>query len=66
MTTNRIRNAPSLGLKGNEPKGRRRKRTSIGHTVGCKIENTGDVVIIYGFVRTKPGWKFNSLDNINE
>jgi hypothetical protein len=35
-------------------------------TVGCKIENTGDVVIIYGFVRTKTGWKFNSLDNINE
>ena len=35
-------------------------------TVGCKIQNTGDVVIIYGFVRTKTGWKFNSLDNINE
>lgn len=35
-------------------------------TVGCKIQNTGDVVIIYGFVKTKTGWKFNSLDNINE
>ena len=35
-------------------------------TVGCKIQNTGDVVIIYGFVWTKSGWKFNSLDNINE
>ena len=35
-------------------------------TVGCKINNTGDEVIIYGFVRTKAGWKFNSLDNINE
>lgn len=35
-------------------------------TVGCKIQNTGDVVIIYGFVRTRTGWKFNSLDNINE
>jgi len=35
-------------------------------TVGCKIMNTGDVVIIYGFARTKTGWKFDSLDNINE
>lgn len=35
-------------------------------TVGCKIQNTGDVVIIYGFVKTKTGWKFDSLDNINE
>jgi hypothetical protein len=35
-------------------------------TVGCRIQNTGDVVIIYGFVRTRTGWKFNSLDNINE
>ena len=35
-------------------------------TVGCKIQNTGDVVIIYGFVKTRTGWKFNSLDNINE
>ena len=35
-------------------------------SVGCKINNTGDEVIIYGFVRTKTGWKFNSLDNINE
>lgn len=35
-------------------------------TVGCKINNTGDVVIIYEFVRTKTGWKFSSLDNINE
>jgi hypothetical protein len=37
-------------------------RNSKRFTVGCKIENTGDVVIIYGFVRTKTGWKFNSLD----
>lgn len=35
-------------------------------TVGCKIQNTGDVVIIYGFVWTETGWKFKSLDNINE
>lgn len=35
-------------------------------TVGCKINNTGDEVIIYGFVRSKTGWKFKSLDNINE
>jgi hypothetical protein len=35
-------------------------------TVGCKIQNTGDEVIIYGFVWTKTGWKFKSLDNINE
>ena len=35
-------------------------------TVGCKIQNTGDVVIIYGFVKTRTGWKFDSLDNINE
>jgi hypothetical protein len=35
-------------------------------TVGCKIMNTGDVVIFYGFTRTKTGWKFSDLDNINE
>ena len=35
-------------------------------TVGCKINGTGDEVIIYAFVRTKTGWKFKSLDNINE
>jgi hypothetical protein len=35
-------------------------------TVACKINNTGDEVIIYGFVWTKIGWKFKSLDNINE
>ena len=35
-------------------------------SVGCKIGNTGDVVIIYEFVRTKTGWRFKSLDNINE
>jgi hypothetical protein len=41
-------------------------QSSKRFTVGCKIENTGDVAIIYGFVWTKTGWKFNSLDNINE
>jgi len=35
-------------------------------TVGCRINNTGDVAIVYGFVKTKTGWKFTSLDNINE
>jgi len=34
-------------------------------TVGCK-NAAGDEVIIYGFVLTKTGWKFKSLDNINE
>ena len=34
-------------------------------TVGCK-NSAGDEVIIYSFVRTKAGWKFKSLDNINE
>ena len=34
-------------------------------TVGCK-NAAGDEVIIYGFVLTRTGWKFNSLDNINE
>lgn len=34
-------------------------------TVGCK-NSAGDEVIIYNFVRTKAGWKFKSLDNINE
>jgi hypothetical protein len=35
-------------------------------SVACGIDNTDDLVIIYGFVRTKTGWKFDSLDNINE
>lgn len=35
-------------------------------SVACGINNTDDLVIIYGFVRTKTGWKFDSLDNINE
>jgi hypothetical protein len=35
-------------------------------TVWCRINNTGDLVISYGFVKTKTGWKFTSLDNINE
>jgi len=35
-------------------------------SVACRIQNTGDFVIIYSFSRTKAGWKFNSLDNINE
>ena len=34
-------------------------------TVGCK-NSAGDEVIIYNFVRAKAGWKFKSLDNINE
>ena len=34
-------------------------------TVGCK-NAAGDEVIIYGFVLTRTGWKFKSLDNINE
>lgn len=34
-------------------------------TVGCK-NAAGDEVIIYGFVLTSTGWKFKSLDNINE
>jgi len=34
-------------------------------TVGCK-NAAGDEVIIYSFVLTRTGWKFESLDNINE
>jgi hypothetical protein len=34
-------------------------------TVGCK-NAAGDEVIIYSFVLTPTGWKFKSLDNINE
>jgi hypothetical protein len=34
-------------------------------TVGCD-NGSGQEVVIYGFVWTKNGWKFNSLDNINE
>ena len=34
-------------------------------TVGCK-NAAGDEVIIYSFVLTRTGWKFKSLDNINE
>jgi hypothetical protein len=34
-------------------------------TVGCK-NAAGDEVIVYSFVRTKAGWRFKSLDNINE
>lgn len=34
-------------------------------TVGCK-NAAGDEVIIYDFVLTRTGWKFKSLDNINE
>jgi hypothetical protein len=34
-------------------------------TVGCK-NGAGDEVLIYSFVRTKAGWRFNSLDNLNE
>lgn len=34
-------------------------------TIGCK-NAAGDEVIIYDFVLTRTGWKFKSLDNINE
>ena len=34
-------------------------------TVGCK-NAAGDEVVIYSFVLTKLGWRFSSLDNINE
>ena len=34
-------------------------------TVGCD-NGSGQEVIIYRFVLTKLGWKFKSLDNINE
>jgi hypothetical protein len=33
--------------------------------VGCK-DAAGNEVVVYGFVRTKTGWKLKSLDNINE
>lgn len=34
-------------------------------TVGCD-NGSGEKVIVYRFVLTKLGWKFKSLDNINE
>ena len=34
-------------------------------TVGCKNE-AGDEVVVYGFLRTRNGWKLIFLDNINE
>lgn len=34
-------------------------------SVGCK-NAAGDEVVIYSFVLTKVGWRFNGLDNINE
>ena len=34
-------------------------------TVGCK-NGAGDEVVIYSFVLTKTGWRFNGLDNLNE
>jgi hypothetical protein len=34
-------------------------------TIGCD-NGSGQKVVIYGFVLTKAGWKFKSLDNINE
>jgi hypothetical protein len=34
-------------------------------SVGCKNE-AGDEVVIYFFSRTRSGWKFTALDNINE
>ena len=34
-------------------------------TIGCD-NGSGEKVVIYSFSLTKTGWKFNSLDNINE
>jgi hypothetical protein len=34
-------------------------------TVGCKDE-AGNEVVVYGFLRTRHGWKLTFLDNINE
>src|SRR5262245_1485572 len=34
-------------------------------TIGCD-NGSGQKVVIYGFSLTKAGWKFKSLDNINE
>ena len=34
-------------------------------TVGCKNE-AGDEVVVYGFLKTRTGWKLEFLDNINE
>lgn len=34
-------------------------------TVGCK-NTAGDEVVIYSFGRTRNGWKFTGLDNLNE
>lgn len=34
-------------------------------TVGCE-DAAGNEVVIYAFVKTRTGWKFKSLDNINE
>ena len=34
-------------------------------TIGCD-NGSGEKVVIYGFVLTRSGWKFRSLDNINE
>ena len=34
-------------------------------SVGCK-NGAGDEVVIYSFVLSRNGWRFNGLDNINE
>jgi hypothetical protein len=34
-------------------------------TVGCE-DAAGNEVVVYAFMRTRTGWKFKSLDNINE
>lgn len=34
-------------------------------TVGCKDE-AGNEVVVYGFLKTRAGWKLILLDNINE
>jgi hypothetical protein len=38
---------------------------SAEFTVGCK-NAAGDEVVIYSFGRTRSGWKFKRLDNLNE
>lgn len=34
-------------------------------TVGCK-DAAGNEVVVYGFLKTRAGWKLTFLDNINE
>jgi hypothetical protein len=42
------------------------KRLNLNRfTIGCKDE-AGNEVVVYGFLRTRNGWKLVFLDNINE